>query len=210
MPMRRTVPPDRHYGEAMYARGKTVRACRKPRAGMPDGWLARSGGRLAGMPRGAGLRPTAATCRNGYRTTHLECPRSDDRPVDTGAGGSVRFAGIEHRSHSVSRTGKLTEFRYHRIVAAPSHAVCAGAAKPDHPQLCVASDLAPRDLLWRQRESPLRAAICRGSAGWLVLRTLRLPQGLEPLLASEQPGDRCRRAERTASGGSRAHCGRDA
>jgi hypothetical protein len=39
-----------------------------------------------------------------------------------------------------------------------------------------------------------------GSAGWLVLRTLRLPQGLEPLLASEQPGDRCRRAERTASG----------
>jgi len=139
MPMRRTVPPDRHYGEAMYARGKTVRACRKPRAGMPDGWLARSGGRLAGMPRGAGLRPTAATCRNGYRTTHLECPRSDDRPVDTGAGGSVRFAGIEHRSHSVSRTGKLTEFRYHRIVAAPSHAVCAGAAKPDHPQLCVTS-----------------------------------------------------------------------
>jgi hypothetical protein len=68
----------------MYARGKTVRACRKPRAGMPDGWLARSG-RLAGMPRGAGLRPAAATCRNGYRTTHLECPRSDARPVDTRA-----------------------------------------------------------------------------------------------------------------------------
>lgn len=112
----------------------------------------------------------------------------------------MRFAGIEHRSHSVSRTGKLTEFRYHRVVAAPSHAVCAGAAKPDHPQLCVTSDLAPRDLLWRQRESPLRAAICPGSAGWLVLRILRLPQGLEPLLASEQPGDRCRRAERTASG----------
>jgi hypothetical protein len=80
----------------------------------------------------------------------------------------------------VSRTGKLTEFRYHRVVAAPSHAVCANAAKPDHPRLCVTSDLAPRDLLWRQRESPLRAAICRGSAGWLVLRTLRLPQGLEP------------------------------
>jgi hypothetical protein len=76
----------------MYARGKTVRACRKPRAGMPDGWLARSG-RLVGMPRGAGLRPAAATCRNGYRTTHLECPRSDDRPVDTRPeqlGGSVR------------------------------------------------------------------------------------------------------------------------
>jgi hypothetical protein len=49
----------------------------------------------------------------------------------------------------------------------PGHAVCAGPAKPDHPQLCVTSDLMPRDVLWRQRESPLRTAICRDQrAGW--------------------------------------------
>jgi hypothetical protein len=91
----------------MYARGKTVRACRKPRAGMPDGWLARSG-RLAGMPRGAGLRPAAATCRNGYRTTHLECPRSDARPVDTRAERrecARRYAGYRSRS-AMTRSGE--------------------------------------------------------------------------------------------------------
>jgi dihydrofolate reductase len=58
-------------------------------------------------------------------------------PVVLGTVCASPEQSIDHKRWS--RTGKLTEPRYHRIVAAPSHAVCAGAAKPDRPQLCVTS-----------------------------------------------------------------------